>query len=174
VTGDDEIADYYGRGEELGRLQGPFRLEFTRTQELLNRYLPDPPAVVLDVGGGPGVYSAWLAERGYEVHLLDPVELHLRQAREASDRIASAELGDARALPYPDDTADAVLLLGPLYHLQEPTDRRRALEEARRVLRPGGLLTAAAITRFASTIDGLRSTGASSRASSAACAKAAT
>jgi ubiquinone/menaquinone biosynthesis C-methylase UbiE len=156
VTGDDEIAHYYGRGEELGRLEGSFRLEFARTQELLTRCLPDPPAVVLDVGGGPGVYAAWLAERGYEVHLLDPVELHVRQAREASDRIASAERGDARALPYADGTADAVLLLGPLYHLQEHADRRRALEEARRVLRPGGVLAAAAISRFASTIDGLR------------------
>ena len=153
---DDEIAHYYGRGEELGRLEGPFRLEFARTKELLTRYLPEPPAVVLDVGGGPGVYAAWLAERGYEVHLLDPVELHVRQAGEASDRIASAELGDARALPYADGMADAVLLLGPLYHLQEPTDRRRALDEARRVLRPGGLLAAAAISRFAPTIDGLR------------------
>lgn len=152
----DEIADYYGRGEELGRLAGPFRLEYARTQELLTRYLPEPPAVVLDVGGGPGVYAAWLAEQGYEVHLLDPVELHVGQAREASARIASAELGDARALPYGDGTADAVLLLGPLYHLQELADRRRALDEARRVLRPGGLLAAAAISRFASTIDGLR------------------
>jgi SAM-dependent methyltransferase len=152
----DEIAHYYGRGEELGRLEGPFRLEFARTQELLRRYLPEPPAVVLDVGGGPGVYAAWLAEQGYEVHVLDPIELHVRQAREASARIASAEVGDARALPQPDASADAVLLLGPLYHLQERADRLQALEEARRVLRPGGLLAAAAITRFASTIDGLR------------------
>ena len=156
MTADDEIAYYYGLGEEQGRLAGPFRLEFARTQELLARYLPEPPAVVLDVGGGPGVYAAWLAEQGYEVHLLDPIELHVRQARGASARIASAELGDARALPYGDAAADAALLLGPLYHLQDPADRRRALEEARRVLRPGGVLLAAAISRFASTIDGLR------------------
>jgi SAM-dependent methyltransferase len=156
VTADDEIAHYYGRGEEQGRLAGPFRLEFARTQELLNRYLPDPPAVVLDVGGGPGVYAAWLAEQGYEVHLLDPIELHVRQAREASPRLGSAEIGDARALPYADGAADAVLLLGPLYHLQDRDDRLQALGEARRVLRPGGLLAAAAISRFAATIDGLR------------------
>ena len=153
---DDDIAHYYGQGEEQGRLAGPFRLELARTQELLERYLPEPPAVVLDVGGGPGVYAAWLAERGYEVHLLDPIELHVRQAREASPRIASAELGDARSLPQADGSVDVVLLLGPLYHLQERVDRLRALEEARRVLRPGGALAAAAISRFASTIDGLR------------------
>ena len=156
MSADEEIAAYYGRGEEQQRLFGPFRLEFVRTQELLARHLPEPPAVVLDVGGGPGTYAAWLAERGYEVHLLDPIELHVRQAREAPSRLASAEIGDARALPQADASADAVLLLGPLYHLQEAADRRRALEEARRVLKPGGLLAAAAISRFASTIDGLR------------------
>lgn len=154
MSADDEIAHYYGRGEEQGRLSGPFRLEFVRTKELLSRHLPEPPAVVLDVGGGPGAYATWLAARGYEVHLLDPIELHVRQAREAG--VASAEIGDARALPQADASADAVLLLGPLYHLQERADRLRALEEARRVLRPGGLLAAAAITRFASTFDGLR------------------
>jgi ubiquinone/menaquinone biosynthesis C-methylase UbiE len=153
VSADDELSHYYGRGEEEGRLAGPFRLEFARTQELLRRFLPAPPAMVLDVGGGPGSYAAWLADRGYEVELLDPIELHVEQARA---RGVSAHMGDARELPFADAAADAVLLLGPLYHLQEPADRRRALEEARRVLRPGGLLAAAAISRFASTIDGLR------------------
>jgi ubiquinone/menaquinone biosynthesis C-methylase UbiE len=129
-----------------------------RTQELLTRHLPESPAVVLDAGGGPGRYALWLAERGYEVHLLDPVELHVDQARAASERataqLASAVVGDARALPLGDRSVDVVLLLGPLYHL--PAEgRRRALDEARRVLRPGGLLAAAAISRLASTVDGL-------------------
>ena len=153
MSADDDIAHYYGRGEEQERLSGPSRLEFVRTKELLERHLPDPPAVVLDVGGGPGAYALWLAQRGYEVHLLDPIELHVRQAREAG--VASAEIGDARSLPQADASADAVLLLGPLYHLQERADRLRALEEARRVLRRGGLLAAAAISRFAPTVDGL-------------------
>jgi ubiquinone/menaquinone biosynthesis C-methylase UbiE len=152
VTLDDDISAYYERGEEEGRLRGGSRLELVRTQELLTRYLPAPPAVVLDVGGGPGAYAAWLSELGYRVHLLDPVDLHVAQAREAG---VSAARGDARSLPFDDASADAVLLLGPLYHLPETEDRARALAEARRVLRPGGVLAAAAITRFASTIDGL-------------------
>jgi ubiquinone/menaquinone biosynthesis C-methylase UbiE len=151
---DEDITAYYDRGEEQGRLWDWGRLERARTQELLARYLPKAPAVVCDVGGGPGAYSLWLAERGYEVHLLDPVELHVTQARAAG--VASAQAGDARSLPFGDATADAVLLLGPLYHLPDADDRRRALEEARRVLRPGGVVAAAAISRFASTIDGLR------------------
>jgi SAM-dependent methyltransferase len=149
---DEDITAYYGRGEEQHRLSGWGRLEFVRTQELLERFLPPPPAVVLDVGGGPGAYAAWLGGLGYRVQLLDPIALHVEQARAAG---VSASLGDARSLPFDDGSADAVLLLGPLYHLPEDDDRRRALAQARRVLRPGGVLAAAAISRFAGTIDGL-------------------
>lgn len=150
---DEDITAYYDRGEEHGRLRSWGRLEFVRTQELLARFLPPAPAAVLDIGGGPGAYAAWLAGLGYRMHLLDPVALHVEQARELA---VTASVGDARALPFADASADAVLLLGPLYHLVEADDRMRALAEARRVLRAGGVLAAAAISRFASTIDGLQ------------------
>jgi SAM-dependent methyltransferase len=65
-------------------------------------------------------------------------------------------VGDARALRLPDANVDAVLLLGPLYHLTERAERIQVLAEARRVCRPGGVIIAAAISRFASTLDGLR------------------
>jgi SAM-dependent methyltransferase len=154
-----EIAAYYDRGEEEGRLGDWGRLEFLRTQELLSRFLPAPPATVLDVGGAAGAYALPLAREGYDVHLLDPVALHVEQARAASAGqaapLASAAVGDARDLPFDDASADVVLMLGPLYHLTEAADRARALRESRRALRPGGLLVAAAITRFASTLDGV-------------------
>lgn len=150
---DEDITAYYDSGEEQERLSGWGRLEFVRTQELLRRYLPPAPARVVDVGGGPGAYSLWLAGLGYELRLIDPVELHVEQARAAG---VVGEVGDARALPLEDASVDAVLLLGPLYHLPETSDRGRALGEALRVLRPGGVVAAAAITRFASTIDGVR------------------
>jgi SAM-dependent methyltransferase len=156
---DPEIAAHYG-GVDEGRRLGPFDLERVRTWELLGRFLPPPPAVVLDVGGAAGVYALPLAERGYQVHLVDPVAGHVEQARRASQGqpaapLAGAAVGDARRLAHPDGGADAVLLLGPLYHLTERADRLRALAEARRVLRPGGVVAAAAISRFASTCDGL-------------------
>jgi SAM-dependent methyltransferase len=153
---DEEIRAYYEAGLERDRLaQGYSRIELVRTQELLSRHLPAPPAKVLGVGGGPGAYAAWLADGGYEVKLVDATPLHVQQALElAAGRFDAAE-GDARRLDEPDGSYDVVLLLGPLYHLLEREDRLAALGEARRVLRPGGLLAAAAISRFASLLDGL-------------------
>jgi ubiquinone/menaquinone biosynthesis C-methylase UbiE len=155
-----EMSAFYDRGEEQGRLADWGRLEFLRTRELLARFLPPAPATVLDVGGAAGAYALPLAAEGYQVHLVDPVALHIEQARAASAAqpdapLASAVVADARELPFDDASADAVLLLGPLYHLTEADDRARALREAHRVLHPGGLLAAAAITRFASTLDGV-------------------
>jgi SAM-dependent methyltransferase len=152
---DDEIRAHYETGIERERLtKGYSRLEFARTKELLERHLPPPPAKVLDVGGGPGAYADWLTSRGYEVRLVDPVPLHVEQAAAlAAGRFAVAT-GDARQLDAADETYDAVLLLGPLYHLTDEHDRARALREARRVLRPGGIVAAAIISRFASLLDG--------------------
>jgi SAM-dependent methyltransferase len=129
-------------------------LEFARTQEHLLRHLPPPPARILDVGGGPGRYSAWLVSLGYEVHLIDITPRHIEQARTIAG-LASVQLGDARRLRHAEASVDAVLLFGPLYHLTERADRLEALAESYRVLRSGGLLCAAAISRFASLLDGL-------------------
>ncbi|MFI1098460.1 class I SAM-dependent methyltransferase [Streptomyces sp. NPDC020917] len=150
-----EIAAYYAAGNEDARLRtGEGRLEFWRTQDVLRRLLPGPPARILDVGGGSGVHAQWLAQAGHAVELVDPVPLHVEQAGRLSG--VTARLGDARALDAPDASADAVLLLGPLYHLIERADRVRALAEARRVVRPGGPVIAATINRFAGMNDTLR------------------
>lgn len=159
---DAEIAAFYAGGREAERLsRGLNRVELARTQEVIDRRLGPPPKVVLDVGGGSGIYACWLARRGYEVHLIDPVSVHVEQAKAAAAQqpdapLASASIGDARHLEHADGMADAILLLGPLYHLTERPDRQRALGEARRVLRPGGVLFAVGISRFASLLDGLR------------------
>jgi ubiquinone/menaquinone biosynthesis C-methylase UbiE len=155
-----EIEEHYLQVRESERLSsGVGELERLRTEAILAAYLPPPPAAVYDVGGAAGVYAFPLAERGYELHLIDPVELHLEQARSRSSAsgvtLASITLGDARHLAVPANIADAVLLFGPVYHLVEHSERLQALREAHRILKPGGILFAAAISRFASLIDGL-------------------
>src|SRR5262249_11055285 len=157
----EAVAAHYASGYEADRLhQGTGQLERERSRELLGRFLPPAPATVLDVGGGPGRHACWLAARGYQVHLIDITPLHVELARQASARqpespLAGTAVGDARALSWGTATADAVVLFGPLYHLTDRADRLQALREAHRVLRPGGTLLAAAISRFASALDGL-------------------
>src|SRR5260221_10411080 len=123
----DDIQRFYQAGLEGGRLlEGSGVIELARTQDVLARCLPAPPARVLDVGGGTGVYARWLAGRGYEVHLVDPVPRHVEEARaHPGPPLAGARVGDARRLEEADASADAVALLGPLYHLTRRDDRIR-------------------------------------------------
>jgi len=152
-----EIQQFYEQGQERDRLKENF-LERERTLRILQKSLPPAPAVILDVGGAAGVYAFPLAEQGYEVHLIDPVPLHIEQARAYAQAskidLASYSVGDARHLAFADQSTDAVLLLGPLYHLVEHADRVLALKEAFRVVKQKGVLLAAAVSRFASLMDG--------------------
>ncbi len=153
------VQAYYERDEERDRLSGGIGLiEFERTKEILGRALPPAPAVIADIGGGAGRYALWLAGLGYEVHLRDLVPLHVDHARrDAEDAGLSidAAVADARSLDLADESVDVVLLLGPLYHLTERGDRLTTFREARRILRPGAVAMAAAISRWTPRLDGL-------------------
>ena len=153
---ESEIVAHYNVYEEAERLtDADGRLEFLRTIEIIQRHLGPPPAVVVDVGGGPGVYAKWLAEAGYRVHLFDIVPRHVEAVRQTANSMVTADIADAREVPMSDHSVDAVLLLGPLYHLVDRVERVKAVAEARRILRPGGPMLAAAISRFAPAIDGV-------------------
>jgi ubiquinone/menaquinone biosynthesis C-methylase UbiE len=160
LTPPPEVVAYYAEFPEEARLElGPSRLEFERTKEILARVLPAPPARVVDVGGAAGVYSLWLAAQGYEVQLVDASPRLIQEARPRSARstapIAACSVADARRLPQKDASAAGVLVMGPLYHLPSAADRVTALREAFRVLAPGGIGVVAAISRYASALDGL-------------------
>jgi len=141
------VIDIYAEGDEDGRMiHDRNQVEWVRTCELLARWLPPAPAKILDVGGGPGRYAKHLTNQEYAVTLYDLVPVHVDQA---AARGIDAHVADARHLPVTDASADIVLLMGPLYHLPEPADRAKALAEAVRALRPGGVLVAAALSRWA-------------------------
>jgi ubiquinone/menaquinone biosynthesis C-methylase UbiE len=156
---DKKMLKYYSKGAERTRLyHGAFRLERVRSQEIIRRYLPKKKKPkILDIGGGCGFYSFWLKKLGHEVYLVDVVEKNIEIARAAArkknTRLACIEVGDARDLRFADACFDAVLMMGPLYHLTGKKDRMLALREAHRVLKRGGLLFAAAISRYAWMMD---------------------
>jgi ubiquinone/menaquinone biosynthesis C-methylase UbiE len=137
--------------EEWHRLEG-HRTEFAVTMRVLDDYLPPAPARVLDVGGGPGRYAIELGRRGYCVTLVDVsgkcLQLARKKAQEAGVKLSGVVQANALCLSQlGDETYDAVLILGPLYHLLREQDRKRAVSEAFRVLRLGGVVFASFITR---------------------------
>ncbi|MEV4178760.1 class I SAM-dependent methyltransferase [Nonomuraea sp. NPDC049709] len=158
MADEDRVLRHYVLNDEAGRLWATPRGELTRrrTWDIFQRFLPESGRVA-DVGGGPGTHAAHLAGLGHEVVLVDPVPKHIEQASALAARTESGgfscRLGDARSLPLPDAGFDAVLLMGPLYHLAGAADRQLALREALRVLRPGGRLLAEVIGRYAWVID---------------------
>src|ERR1700759_3960849 len=155
----ENIGRFYASASEDQRLSyglGPLELE--RNKELISRFLPAKPGTILDIGGGPGIYSEWLAGLGHKVHLVDPVEKHIQQAKKRAGKAArkfEASAGEARKLQFQDGFANVVIEHGPLYHLQNRNDRIKALAEAYRVLKPGGVMLGFAINQAVSTLTGL-------------------
>lgn len=135
-------------------------IEFATTWMAMEQFIPEG-STLLDVGGGPGRYSIRLAQVGHRVTLLD-----LSSANVAFARAKAAELGapvadfiHGNALDlsrFADASFDVVLLMGPLYHLVAAEDRDRAIREALRVLKPGGIIFTAFITRYAFLVDMLK------------------
>jgi SAM-dependent methyltransferase len=154
------VVDYYSAYDEASRLSGECSLERIRSQEIIGRYLPSASISIIDIGGAAGAYSFWLAGLGHELTLVDLTPKHVEQARAtnqgAAAKLARIEEGDALDLRFPDGAFDMALLMGPLYHLPERERRIRAIREALRVVKPGGLVVAAAISRFAALLDGYK------------------
>ena len=148
-------AYYDARGEsEWHRLDNPYEgaVEQDLHRRAFEELLP-PEARVLDLGGGPGRWTIWLARRGHRVVLADLspglLEIARRELAEAGVEPEAVLEVDARDLSrFRPGEFDAVLALGPFYHLVAAADREIAAREAHRVLRPGGLLLATVMTRY--------------------------
>ncbi len=129
-----------------------------RTRQIIKGRLPKRECTIVDIGGAAGAYAFWLASQGHNVHLLDPIKLHIEQAKTESKTsgisLTEVAIAKAKCLPFDDQTFDVALLLGPLYHLVIRKSRILALKEAFRVLKDGGILFAAVISRYGSVMDG--------------------
>ena len=149
------VRDYYDETvlEEWNRLdKSP--MEYAITTRLLQEHLPTSPAKVADIGGGPGRYTFDLIKSGYQVSLLDLSPKNIAFARNKAKELnllpLSVQVGNAcETLPFPDDSQDAVLLMGPLYHLTELDQRKQAVAEAYRILKPGGIIFASFLSLIA-------------------------
>lgn len=150
----NEVLEFYNAGAEKGRLErGLGKVEFYRTKEVLKKYISNINNKIYDIGGGIGIYSSWLAGLGNEVHLLElaPSAVEYAVNNQCENNNFIAEICDARNINRPDESADIVLLMGPLYHLQNQDDRLQVLNEAKRVLKKDGLLFSVGISKFSST-----------------------
>ncbi len=165
---DEKVLAAYNAGIEKNRLrQGLGLIEFERTKELLREYLPQSQGtepnktVVYDIGGGYGEYAYYLTSLGYEVELFDlsPTNISMSHDLEPEYGVSlrCAEVADARSIGRADESASAILLLGPLYHIVQPEERKLCLQECLRLLKPHGVLFTAAITRYATTLWALTS-----------------
>jgi len=154
-----ELENFYNKASEETRLEkGMGIFEFERIKELIELHISRPNSIIVDVGGGTGKYSEWLAKKGHNVHLIEPVLKHIKLAESRAKKLKnpfSIAIGEAKTLPFKNETADLVILHGPLYHLQKREDRIAAIIEAKRVLKPGGIILGFAINATASSVVGL-------------------
>jgi SAM-dependent methyltransferase len=140
------VRDYYNAHaeNEQNRLDMPLcRIEFVSTLRLMDKYFPKQGRVC-DIGGGTGRYTIELLRKGYLVTLFDLSDEEIRLAGIQLNKYGlSAEqliIGDARDMSmFASDTFDAALLLGPIYHVIEPQERAKALQELKRILKPQGV-----------------------------------
>jgi len=130
---------------EWERLEHPTQgaLEFAINKAWIQKFLPGPAARVLDIGGGPGRYSIWLAAQGYRVTLADlsPDLLAIAREKAGEQRVELEDITEANAVDlarFGDTSFDAVLCLGPMYHLLAESDRQAVANELFRVLKPSG------------------------------------
>jgi len=151
----NEIYRHYEEIDEDGRLKRTKGiLEFERSKQIIIRFLYKENLKILDIGGGTGVYSFWLAELGHEVTLIDPMPNLIEIAKKHSKKnlLKNITIGDVRKIKEKDNSFDLIICFGPFYHLTEFEQRKIALKEMQRVLKTDGFALIAGISKYVSLI----------------------
>lgn len=143
---EDYLREFYEGHDEDARLRSRHgMIEFLTTMRYVEKYLKQGDKI-LEIGAGTGRYAHALAQKGYAVDAVELLEHNIEVFKQNTlpGEPVSVRQGNALDLTdFEDDTYDITLLLGPMYHLYTAEDQRRALTEALRVTRPGGVVFAA-------------------------------
>jgi ubiquinone/menaquinone biosynthesis C-methylase UbiE len=158
MTDFEKVKSFYIEKDEWSRFDTPAgKLEFDLTLPIITSHLQQK-VEILDLGGGPGRYTIELAKLGHTLHLADLSQRNLDTAKKkfaefGIDNVKSiTQINAVNLSIYANDSFDAVLLLGPLYHLTDETERLACIKEVKRVLKPNGLIFAAFIPYLSGAI----------------------
>jgi ubiquinone/menaquinone biosynthesis C-methylase UbiE len=149
----NKIEQWYDeKYDEWDRLER-HKIEFDITKRYLDEYITGDNLEIFDIGGGPGRYAMYLAEKGHKVSLLDLSKINIEVAKERSlakgIKLENYIHGNALELDEYGQKYDVILLMGPLYHLVDEEDRRTCIEGALNLLKPNGIIVASFISNYA-------------------------
>ena len=140
-----ELEKYYNKFNEEKRLSRRHgNVEYVTSMEYIHRYLKkfENPCI-LDIGAGTGRYSVARANEGYDVTAVELVKYNLGILKSKKSSVKAYQGNALKLSRFAEDSFDLVLLFGPMYHLFSHEDKRQALEEAKRVTKPGGVIMVA-------------------------------
>lgn len=151
---------YYNKFNEEKRLDSRHgQVEFVTSMKYIHKYLEmleqeksRPEIKILDVGAATGRYSVALAEEGYDVTAVELVKHNLARLKAKGSSVKAYQGNAMKLKRFEDNSFDVVLVFGPMYHLHEKEEKLKALAEAKRVVRPGGIIFAAYIMNEYSVI----------------------
>ena len=146
----NEIEQYYNKFNEDKRLLSRHgRVEFYVTYTYIQRHLSavlderkcaKSDIKIMDIGAGTGAYCIPLAEEGYTVSAVEMVKHNLGILKKTTTLVDARQGNACNMKKYADDTFDVTLLFGPMYHLFSNEDKIKALSEAKRITKPGGVI----------------------------------
>lgn len=143
-----ELEEYYNKFNEEKRLDSRHgQVEFITSMKYIHKYInmknPKSDFKILDIGAGTGRYSVALANEGYDVTAVELVKYNLGILKKKNSSVKAMQGNALNLKKLPDESFDMTLLFGPMYHLFGSTDKEKALSEAKRVTKPGGIILVA-------------------------------